>query len=441
MTDRGQRRDILNRFRPRSGLFYGWRLVAIGAVFLAVSGAFGSQLVRELDVLSRGGWTFSFGWAGYILAIQAWNGFNIVAGFGVDRFGPRRMMQVGLIIAGLGLLLYISVQLAPIMLFAAAVMGLGSKIGSSIAIYGALNNWFRRRKATAMALAMFGANLIGNPIGLVIGLVRDIPRLAIVPMLAGLSVLALAQAAPKLIRNRPEDVGQSPDGETLVGEAGQSELTTAQGLPEAPEFTRPEFSLGEAMKSRAFWYITAGNGLTTMAGVVPSVAVFVSSTPGGVSRISLVNPFPLVTLVSAVSIITGGMIGDRIPIRFAVAGFALLQIPGIFLFVVGENAVLLYAALAVGAVASSGGQAPSVAIYGVYFGRRNFATLASLAGVVGSVITGVMVRVMLYGNLPDGVINALVIATGVASAVGAALVLRAGPPRPSPSQRAAAGGQ
>ena len=381
---------------------------------------------------------FSFGWAGYILAIQAWNGLSVVAGFGVDRFGPRRMVQVGLTIAGLGLLLDISAQMAATMLIATAAMGLGSKIGSPIAIFGALNNWFRKRKATAIALAMFGANLIGKPIGLVIGLVGDTPRLGIVPTLAGLVVLALALAAPKLLRDRPEDVGQRPDGETLGGEVGQSGLTTAQRVPEAPEFTLPEFTLGEAMKSRVFWYITAGNGLATMAVLAPSVAVFVSSTLGGIPRYPLAMPFSLVTLVSTVSIIAGGMIGDRIPIRFAIAGFALLQIPGIVLFMVGENAVALNAALAVGAVASGGGQAPSLAAYGVYFGRRNFATLASLAGFLGAVIPVIVTTIMLQGNLPDTVVNALVIATGVASAVGAALVLRVGPPRPSPSQRVAA---
>ena len=395
---------------------------------------------------------FSFGWAGYILAIQAWNGLSVVAGFGVDRFGPRRMVQVGLTIAGLGLLLDISAQMAATMLIATAAMGLGSKIGSPIAIFGALNNWFRKRKATAIALAMFGANFIGKPIALVIGLVGDTPRLGIVPTLAGLVVLALALAAPKLLRDRPEDVGQRPDGETLGGEVGQAGLTTAQRFPEAPEFTLPEFTLGEAMKSRVFWYITAGNGLATMAVVAPSVAVFVSSTLGGVPRFPLASPFSLVILVagrvirfhhcwrlvSSVSIIAGGTIADRIPIRFAIAGFALLQIPGIVLFMVGENAVVLIAALTVGAVASGGGQAPSLAAYGVYFGRRNFATLASLAGFLGAVIPVIVTTIMLQGNLPDTVVNALVIATGVASAVGAALVLRVGPPRPSPSQRVAA---
>ena len=381
---------------------------------------------------------FSFGWAGYILAIQTWNGLSVVAGFGVDRFGPRRMVQVGLTIAGLGLLLHVSAQMAATMLIATAAMGLGSKISSPIAIFGALNNWFRKRKATAIALAMFGANLVGKPIGLVIGLVGATPRLGIVPTLAGLVVLALALAAPKLLRDRPEDVGQRPDGETLGGEVGQAGLITAQRLPEAPEFTLPEFTLKEAMKSRVFWYITAGNGLATMAVVAPSVAVSVSSTLGGIPRYPLAMPFSLVTLVSTVSIIAGGMIGDRIPIRFAIAGFALLQIPGIVLFMVGENAVALNAALAVGAVASGGGQAPSLAAYGVYFGRRNFATLASLAGFLGAVIPVIVTTIMLQGNLPDTVVNALVIATGVASAVGAALVLRVGPPRPSPSQRVAA---
>ena len=100
----------------------------------------------------------------------------------------------------------------------------------------------------------------------------------------------------------------------------------------------------------------------------------------------------------------------------------------------GENALVLIAALAVVATASGGGQAPSLAVYGVYFGRRNFATLASLAGFLGAVIPVIMITIMLRGNLPDTVVNSLVIATGVASA---ALVLRAGPPRPSPSQRAA----
>jgi MFS family permease len=84
------------------------------------------------------------------------------------------------------------------------------------------------------------------------------------------------------------------------------------------------------------------------------------------------------TGIGIVSTLIGGQLGDRVPIRYAVFGFAILQSLAVLVLVVAFNIqmVLLFAFLM---GAGEGRGSLTTAIRGVYFGRRAFASIMGMS--------------------------------------------------------------
>ena len=73
-----------------------------------------------------------------------------VEGHLTDRFGTRRMVLVGLIVLGGGFLLFWQVKYLWMFYLAFVVMSLGHSLAGWVPVTTLLNNWFVRRRATAM---------------------------------------------------------------------------------------------------------------------------------------------------------------------------------------------------------------------------------------------------------------------------------------------------
>ena len=132
-------------------IFYGWWIVFTAAILAALAGgvyffgftAFFLPVMRDLDV-SRG--TLSS-----IVAVASLEGgiLGPLQGYFIDRFGPRRLMYVGVTLMGLGFILISTAQsIVPFtiyfILFIAigAGMGMGFKPGNETAPAPVtFNNW------------------------------------------------------------------------------------------------------------------------------------------------------------------------------------------------------------------------------------------------------------------------------------------------------------
>ena len=95
-----------------SGMFYGWRMVAVGCAMRMLGGGFHLYgftifflpITQELG-LSRAATSLVFSLARAEGAIE-----GPLAGYIIDRFGPRPMMLAGVILSGLGYMLLSGVQ-------------------------------------------------------------------------------------------------------------------------------------------------------------------------------------------------------------------------------------------------------------------------------------------------------------------------------------------
>ena len=422
--------------KTRRRRFDGWRVVLVGALILAIAsnhvGAVGLPPIAEIvlgDLWTVRGHVVLFAFAHAVLTGALPALLLPFVGWGVDRWGSRRMVLYGLITLGAGLLLYLGAQVTAVFYLVIAMVSIGGVVGSQLPIATAVNNWFRRRRALAMAFMWL-------PWRWPIALVAGVGSLSLFNREVGLLLIAaiifvIAWPVSRLVRNRPEDYGQHPDGIDPASVPKEEPTQSTGGEPLAPEY-----AWREALKTRAFWMLALGGcghaitvfGMTNFASLSVDRGFPPTDAAGAVLLSSAVTvPFLLV----------GGWLGDRWPVRRVMFAFALVQSVAVFLMPFSWSLPMFYFSSALSGIGIGGGTPLRFAAVGVYFGRRNFGTITGvslLVAYMGSFLGGLLWGLVLpfLGYTPA------ILALALATAVAALAFLFVGDPRPSPLQVQAA---
>ena len=217
-----------------------------------------------------------------------------IEGYLTDRFGTRRLVMIGMTIMGFGWILFSQVRdardvpilrdipidslpgfmqpvIPPLAFYAVyIIIALGQGLGSWLPLMTMLNNWFDRKRATAMGLSNSTSRL---------GTLVMIPAIAwaIDPeferigwratvVIIGVAILVVNLPLASLIRNRPEDHGLLPDGDRPSVRAGRSSAarSSASGAEATAPSTTADFTWRQALRTPAFWLISVGHGFTSM---------------------------------------------------------------------------------------------------------------------------------------------------------------------------------
>ncbi|MCH8281457.1 MAG: MFS transporter [Chloroflexi bacterium] len=414
------------------GVFYGWWLTGVAALILVMGTVPIFQgMPAWFVVLER-----EFSWSrtqlslAFSLTRAEGTVMGPVAGYLVDKLGARRMVQIGLPVMGVGFLLFSQVHNLWQFYGAFVVMSMGAGLGTWLPMMTALNHWFQARRSIAMSLAMEGFAVGG--ILLVPALVWAIDpeqpdRLGwrLTAAIIGLAVIVLAFPVSQLVRNRPEDYGEVPDGRAARARLEQS--------PEAgaPRFQGPEYTWQEALRTRSFWVITIGHACSSVVIVTLTVHLGPMLTDRGFSLPTVGWVVATYTGVGAIFTLIGGYIGDRVPIRWALFGFSVIQSAAVVVILFAETAEAVYLFAVVFGIGFGGRTPLTSAIRGVYFGRRAFASITGVSMIpmnimmlVFPLFAGIMFDLKGNYNLPFG-------ALAVVSFFGAALFLLLKEPQPA----------
>jgi sugar phosphate permease len=225
--------------RPQSmsGLHYGWvilvlaTLVAFGALGLA---RFGYSIVlpaMQVDLgmdNTQAGVLAAIHVVGYLIA-------SLLGGVLAARYGPRRVIALGLGLAGFSMILTGLADGTTAVGFWRGLAGVGSGM-ANIPVYGVVSAWFSaRRRGLATGIAVSGSSIALIALGpLVPYLLDDFGRTGwrICWYLFGCFTLALAVAGAFLLRNSPADKGLKPiaaeNNETAVEEYTNKDLDWSQ---------------------------------------------------------------------------------------------------------------------------------------------------------------------------------------------------------------------
>ncbi|MEK7814678.1 MAG: MFS transporter, partial [Chloroflexota bacterium] len=143
-------------------IFYGWWVVSAASVLYALGGGiywsgfsfYFLPVARELG-LSRTSMSLAFGLARLVAGLQ-----GPVAGYLVDRLGPRVMIIFGGALGGLGFILLARTHSYwTFLLVYLGLMVIGFSGGFDLGIMSVANRWFVRRKGRAMSFLWVGLGL------------------------------------------------------------------------------------------------------------------------------------------------------------------------------------------------------------------------------------------------------------------------------------------
>ena len=323
-----------------------------------------------------------------------------VEGYLVDRFGTKRMVLIGMIIMGLGWLVFSRVNHLLIFYFAYLVIALGQGLGSWLALNTMMNNWFVRKRSFAMgtsnALARFGS-LFFVPLlaWLVDPEFLDRPGWSLTAFMLGIITILLAFPLTSLLRNRPEDYGLLPDGDTEDDLRRRREAAVSSGIRIDPQY---DFTVQQALRTSAFWFISLGHGFPSMVLLAFMLHLARMMTDMGYSLQTAAFVVSGYTAVSMVFQLIGGYVGDRVPKNIALLMFTLWQAFGVFILTFGPPNLLSAYGFALLFGIGFGGRNPiSSSIRGDYFGRKHYGKIMGISQVpmnvlllIGPIFAGVM---------------------------------------------------
>ena len=365
-------------------MFYGWVIVTLA---LVVNGLSSGPVWSGVGVWIKA-LELHFGWSraqltgAFSMAQLEGSIIGPLMGYLIDKLGPRKMVFIGLVITGLGFLLFSRTGSLFTFYLSYGMIMLGTAAGTWLPYMSVVNRWFLRKRGMAMAIAAEG-----SPLG---GLVL-VPILAwaVTPGSYGWSVtaqwigvvfLCLAWPMSRMIRVRPEDHGLLPDGDRPDGDRpDQSTQRATRPVGGGAPQDELQFTARQAMRTPAFWFITFGHACSTILFATLTVHLVPMLTDQGLSLQTAANVFSVVMGVAAVFQLVGGYAGDRIPVNIAIAIFGFVQAAG-FLMAVLVNSIPMAMLFAIVFGAGFGGRNPlTTAIRGDYFGKNAFATITGIS--------------------------------------------------------------
>ncbi len=341
-----------------------------------------------------------FGWSSTVLALgySTIQGTNGVVGPGqgwlTDRFGPRAVIRVGLLILATGLILFSQISALGHLFPALFVVAVGMSLGGFLSVMVAIVNWFERYRATAISFVT-GGFAIGGVLVYLVVLAIEAFGWRTTAFSSALVILAFGLPAAQLVRTRPEDQGERVDGLPAPEPAPTGSTGTVTELERDDGFT-----VREALRTRQFWFISLGHGSALLVVSAVMVHLFTHLTESLGYTLTQAGAINIVIPVSqVVGTIVGGVLGDRVSKRGLGVGSMLLA--GVALLVlVAANSLWMIFVFALAHGLAWGTRGPILlALRADYFGRRDFGKIMGLSQLV--MTTGMMTGPLFAGLMRD----------------------------------------
>ncbi|MDE2765647.1 MAG: MFS transporter [Chloroflexota bacterium] len=411
------------RRRPLTGrtpFYYGWVILGVAALGIFASGpgqTYNFSVFLD-PVIEETGWTRT-----QITGLYAAGSLTaavLIIGVGrlLDRYGARVVLSAVVALFGLAALWMSRVD-TPLDLYLgfAFIRTLGQ--GSMTMVPTTLVAiWFVRRRGRATALAMLGgaASAMAFPLvshALITEFGWRTAWVALAFVIWGLMLLP----ALLLVRRSPESVGLAPDN-----------ARGGDGAADAASSVADDFSMREAMRTRAFWFLLLAGSSFSLIGTALTFHNVSLLTGKGLDAGTAAGVLSVMAAASIGANLAAGYLNDRFPNRFVFAGAQCVLVGAmLFTFVVSSA----WLALAYGAILGAGmglGMNTNTVIWPNYFGRRNLGSIRGMAmtSTMAFAALGPLPFSMLY-DLSDSYDLALVVFLALPAACAALALLS---PRP-----------
>jgi len=416
---------VVNALRHRLK-FFGWKIVGAGAAIQAMQSSLFMQAFGSYSVLLRS----EFGWSTTTLSIafamtRAESGIlGPFQGWMIDRFGPRKVMQIGLVMMAVGFMAFSQIQDLTGFFIFYLVMSVGASLGGFLSVTTAIVNWFQRYRSRALATSQTGFAIGGSLVPLLVFFMESYGWRE-TAFVSGLIVLAVGLPLSLLIRHRPADYNEYPDGLSPEDLEADTDYVAPEGL------TAVDFTARQALRTRAFWMISLGHSasLLVVGSLMLHLPLYLTEDVGmSLQRASfIVGALPLMQLVGQ---IMGGYFGDmmnkRVMVMLAMIGHAA----GLLVLTFAVNHLMIWAFVPLHGLAW-GLRGPLMqSMRADYFGPTNFGTIMGFSSMI--VMLGMITGPLLAGFMRDqtDTYTAGFTVLAIAAGLGSIFFYLATPPAP-----------
>ena len=367
-------------------MFYGWWIVLAcffiglyvgGVVFYGFTAFF--EPIRE-----EFGWSYTqISFAASLRGLEM--GFIApLVGFLVDRFGSRKLILYGTITVGLGLISLSLTQSLAMFYGSFLLVAFGAGGCTVVVTMSAVANWFHKKVGIALGVMASGVGASGFFIPLIVWLI-DVYGWRTTLIILGLGMWVLGIPLSFVIRDRPEQYGYLPDGESSVDPIPKPEI---QGW-------RVKIGLKEALKNRTFLYLctTEAIRMIAVAAVIIHVMPYLGSV--GVPRATagiVAGAIPLFSIIGRFGL---GWLGDVFDKKYVMVWALFLMGLGMLAFCYVQVTGIVFLFLLLFAPGYGGAMVIRGAILREYFGRDSFGKMigilmgfGSIGGIIGPTLAG-----------------------------------------------------
>ncbi|MFH1294127.1 MAG: MFS transporter [Pseudomonadota bacterium] len=367
-------------------IFYGWWIVLAcffiglyvgGVVFYGFTAFF--EPIRE-----EFGWSYTqISFAASLRGLEM--GFIApLVGFLVDRFGSRKLILYGTITVGLGLIFLSLTQSLAMFYGSFLLVAFGAGGCTVVVTMSAVANWFHKKVGIALGVMASGVGASGFFVPLIVWLI-DVYGWRTTLIILGLGMWAVGIPLSFVIRDRPEQYGYLPDGESSVEPIPKLEIQ-GRGV---------EIGLKEALKKRSFLYLCTAEAIRMIA--VAAVIIHVMPYLGskGVPRTTAAIVAGAIPLFSIIGRFGFGWLGDVFDKKYVMVWALFLMGLGMLAFCYVQVTGVVFLFLLLFAPGYGGGMVIRGAILREYFGRDSFGKMigilmgfGSIGGIIGPTLAG-----------------------------------------------------
>jgi len=336
-----------------------------------------------------------------------------VAGYFLDRYGPRPLILAAIVTTGIGHMMLSGVEsYIGLLIVYMGVVSLSFQAGFMDAPMVIANTWFIRQRTMAMSVVSASIGLGGFLFTPVLAYAVHAWGWRNAAFGAGVVFLIAGLPLALFVRRSPESMGLRPDGDAPV----PSGLRDAPGAGHGAE---TNFTLSDAMRTSAFWLLTAATALRIVALSAINVHYIPLLVWKGVSEQHAAFLLGAQALLGLPSHVLLGWLADRVNKARLMALCMLVAMVGLIFLIYAKSEWQLWIFLLLFTVVESTFPA-NWSTVGEFFGRENFAKIRGTmsfvqawGAVIGPVAAGAVYDAThSYNHLLWGLVVVLLV-TGV----------------------------
>jgi MFS family permease len=325
-----------------------------------------------------------------------------VAGLITDRFGPRCIVLIGILMVGLSLILmnYVNSLWSFIVVWG-ILLGTAHNISTTLPVYTVISNWFVKKRGLALGIQ----NVMNGSSGLIL-----LPFIAWLIIAQGWQttcviggVVILVVGLPLtwffLKPRRPEYYGLLPDGAKTEEQEIDVSQAIDKGVMYAAEAEEVEFTLRQSMRTSTLWMMVIAHSIQVLAISAVNIHTIPLLTDMGIEplKASAIMASSYVAASLPVRFV-GGLLADRLKknhLRFLMSGAYLIGVLGFTFFLKNQTVVGIYVFLTLFGICKGASMVPFSAILGRYYGRKALGSIRGFSqmlmapfGIVAPIVGG-----------------------------------------------------